>query len=388
MIYVISNVEYPESRKIRPNKDDLLVFLNKATSLDYYKDHENKIIFRRMNSKEYGTTGDGIEKKYVFGKAPDPVIPRSFIDSLKKEYNWDYDIEKGKAKSATTGFMVVKYLEKEYPDQKIILVNFGYDLKKSTYRCPWHNWKYENEQLAYFAHMYTAQVAEKPVIEVVYGCDENYLDKVHMSAKTVLANNPNAHITILSEVPLKTHYTNVIVDTSGYKFRTRGRLTKAAYLRLFIPECLPYNKVIYLDGDCICRGSLEELWDMDIPYIGVCHSHDAGTRQAEEIGIPWYGMSSLMVMNLPALKSINFTKFAMYAMEHFKFPKTSWYCDETILNCCFHDRLKKLHTKWCYCINRSYEKYGEKVTSNEANVIHFIGGQHELFKEFFDKKKY
>ena len=42
MIYIFSNVEYPEERKITPEKGDLLVFLNKAASISYYKDHAKK----------------------------------------------------------------------------------------------------------------------------------------------------------------------------------------------------------------------------------------------------------------------------------------------------------------------------------------------------------
>lgn len=388
MIYVFSNVEYPESNKITHKKDDLLVFLNKAVSLHYYRAHENKIIFRRMNSSEYGISGDAVPKKYVFGKGEDDCIPKNFINDLKKTYDWDYEIEKGKAKSPTTGYMVVKYLEKEYPDQQIVLVNFGYAVQKSTYRCPWHNWKYENKELSKFAHMYTTKLEDHSVIEVVYGGNADLLDKIHISAETVLSNNPNAHITILSEEPLDTKYDNIVVDTTKYVSKVPEMREKSTYFRLLMPEYLPYDKVIYMDAKCICRGSLEELWRTDIPYIGICHSHDVGVKQATDIGVPWYGMAGLMVMNIKALKSIDFTKIAMFAVNHFKFPKTPWYGEETVINCCFNDMFKQLKTKWCYCINRSYEKYGENIKSNEAIVVNFIGGQDELFKDFYDKKKY
>lgn len=389
MIYVFSNVEYPEENRIHPNKEDLLVFVNKANSITYYKDHINKIIFRRMPKPEYGEGYEGVESFFAFEGPKDHTIPKDIMDKIKKEYNWDFDIEKCKVRCCTTGYMCIKYIEAKYPDQEIVLVNFGYEVKNSTYRCPWHNWKFENEELSKYKHIYTAPTMEHPKIEIVYGSDQNYLDRVNMSATTVLKNNPNAHITVLSESPLKTEYDNIVVNIKGIKFKgTEGRLSNAAYLRLFIPEYLPYDKVIYLDGDCLCRAPLDPLWNMDIPYIGLCHSHDVGIKQAEEIGIPKYGMSAVMVMNLPALKSIEFTKTALYAMQHFKFPKTHWYCDETLLNCCFYDYFKFLPTKWCYCFNRSYSKYGERLTSNDANIVHFIGGQYEAQKEFFKKGKY
>ena len=54
----------------------------------------------------------------------------------------------------TTGYMVTKWMQQLYPDKEIYLVNFGYEVQKSTYRCPWHNWKFEAEQLAGFKHIF------------------------------------------------------------------------------------------------------------------------------------------------------------------------------------------------------------------------------------------
>jgi len=43
------------------------------------------------------------------------------------------------------------------------------------------------------------------------------------------------------------------------------RLTRAAWLRLFLPDLLSDQpRVIYLDVDLIVRGSLRELWDLDL----------------------------------------------------------------------------------------------------------------------------
>ena len=54
MIYIISNVEYPKENKLNPKNEDLLVFLNKSKSIEYYPEHKNKIIIRRMPKSEYG----------------------------------------------------------------------------------------------------------------------------------------------------------------------------------------------------------------------------------------------------------------------------------------------------------------------------------------------
>ena len=155
---VFSNVQYPESRKLATLPGDVLVFLNKGATAHYYKDGpaQQKICYRRSKDESYGKDLDFCENRFVFGENG---IPKEFLAELKKSYNWDYYIEPGKTRCATTGYMVVKYLEHLYPDREIVLVNFGYDVKHSTYRCPWHNWQFEAEELKKFRHINTAELS-------------------------------------------------------------------------------------------------------------------------------------------------------------------------------------------------------------------------------------
>jgi len=152
-VYVFSNVLYPESNRINPAPRDLLVFLNKAATIGYYAGHQNKIVYHRSPKPDYGEEVMCCPNRYVFdaGKAS---IPKNFIDELKKSYDWNYPIEDGKIRCMTTGYMVVKYLQHLYPEREIVLVNFGYGVEKSTYRCPWHNWKFEAEALGKFRHLF------------------------------------------------------------------------------------------------------------------------------------------------------------------------------------------------------------------------------------------
>lgn len=170
-IYIFSNVAYPESRKIQPAPGDILVFLNKAVSAGYYRhDPVVRFAWHRSQKKDYGEIVPGCINQYVFDEEKKGNgLPKEFIDRLKKDYDWDYKIEEEKdkdgnvkkvVKSMTTGYMVVKFLAEKYPNHKIVLVNFGYNVSKSTYRCPWHNWEFEAEQLKAFEHIYTAETVE------------------------------------------------------------------------------------------------------------------------------------------------------------------------------------------------------------------------------------
>jgi|GEM_PF-1207376 len=158
-IYVFSNVKYPADKKIPVQPGDILVFLNKSESAEYYrKDNCAKFAFHRSQDENYGTPVPGCINRYVFDRTKSGIgLKSDFISKLKKGYDWNYEIEKGKVKSMTTGYMVVKWLEDKYKRRKIVLVNFGYEVKNSTYRCPWHNWKFEAEQLKKFEHIYTAE---------------------------------------------------------------------------------------------------------------------------------------------------------------------------------------------------------------------------------------
>lgn len=159
-IYIFSNVQYPEKNKITPDPEDLLIFLNKATTIGYYADHKRKIVYHRSPKEDYGRRIDGIRNFYVFNGGPVSGIPRDFIKELKTKYDWDYEIEPGKVKCMTTGYMVVKWIEHKYPDRELVLVNFGYEVQKSTYRCPWHNWKFEADDLAKMSHIFLEDKAE------------------------------------------------------------------------------------------------------------------------------------------------------------------------------------------------------------------------------------
>ena len=154
-VYIISNCEYAEKDKIQTGKDDLLIFINKAKSASFYSGH--KACFHRDPGESYGTDSDiSMRHYYVFDKKLKiDHIPGDFIKKLKKDYDWNYPIEEKAVRSATTGYMVTMYLRYLLPNARITLVNFGYDVKKSSYRCPWHNWEFEAEKLKNMEHICT-----------------------------------------------------------------------------------------------------------------------------------------------------------------------------------------------------------------------------------------
>lgn len=157
MIYIFSNVKYPKKNRIRPAPDDILVFLNRATSAAYYlNDPVIRFCFHRSPEPDYGPRIPGCINLYIFDHGDRGYgIPSGFVDELKSGYDWDYEIEPGKVRCMTTGYMAIAWIRKIFPDQPVTLVNFGFEVKNSTYRCPWHNWRFEAEALKHYPHLST-----------------------------------------------------------------------------------------------------------------------------------------------------------------------------------------------------------------------------------------
>lgn len=212
-VYVISNVAYPEENRLSVDDDDLLVFLNNANSLDYYGTHENRVVYHRSPNKSYGEERLCVKNRYVFG-AGNLSIPDGFIKNLKAAYDWDYPIEEGKVRSATTGYMVAKYMEHLYPDREIVLVNFGYAVAKSTYRCPWHNWAFEARELAKFRHVFTADVRSDSDIIVPYETNQLTPDERRVEEAFTLAGSDRMTAHAYSSV-----FTPQIIRLEGRKSR-------------------------------------------------------------------------------------------------------------------------------------------------------------------------
>ena len=200
-IYVFSNVEYPEKNKIYAKPEDMLVFLNTARGIDFYKNHQNKVIFHRSPEACYGKKLDCAGNCYVFSNNEKRQIPGKFIATLKNKYDWNYPIEDGKVRCATTGYMVVEYLQNRFPANEIILVNFGYDVKKSTYRCPWHNWKFEAEELERFRHIYTeeGQKIKKKILLQTHPTLEG--NKFTLSIVEKLAESGKFEVNVQTNIP-------------------------------------------------------------------------------------------------------------------------------------------------------------------------------------------
>ena len=215
-------------------------------------------------------------------------------------------------------------------------------------------------------------------MEIVYCLDQNYVPYAKISIKSVKKYNPTAKIIVVSEEPITGigEDENFIIKLPK-TFRNRGvgdRITNTAYIKLFLTK-LPYDKVLYIDGDVICQEPLNELWNKKCNYICLTESHIHGIRQAEELGVEKYGLSGMMLMNLENLRKINFTEHCLSFEDKVPNLQTGFCHEETLINVAFNDKLTFIDKKFNYCINR---KYNYPIREQDAVLLHYVGRQKEL----------
>lgn len=220
---------------------------------------------------------------------------------------------------------------------------------------------------------------------IVYCLDSNYVQYAEISIKTVKKFNPEAKIIVVSEKPIEVKGADkYFVFNLGGQHRNRGegdRISNAAYLKLLLTN-LPYNKVIFIDGDVLCQGSLNELWDSNVSVIGLCESHNYGKKQAAELGISLYGLSGVMLMRLDVLRRLDFTNKCFLMEKKIPELKTGWQHEETILNYGWHDLLTFVDKKWNYCYNRNYDY---PLDYKDAVLLHFAGKDKSAMLKYYEE---
>lgn len=151
----------------------------------------------------------------------------------------------------------------------------------------------------------------------------------------------------------------------GYK-----HISLDAYAKLLIP--MYFNeKILYLDGDIICNNSLLELWDEDFEnnYIVGCKGIDYSAIQAQELDIPFYINSGVMLMNCKQMNKDNYFEYIKNNWKKLINKPKEWSHDETIINGLFNNKIKLINEKFNYCYQRDYK--GREVKN--PTILHFTG---------------
>lgn len=207
-------------------------------------------------------------------------------------------------------------------------------------------------------------------IIIAYVCDEKYLPFLKVSMASIKRYNKNVEFAVLTSKPFKVDGAKVFTftpDSHLFKFRVNDRMQEGVYYKLYLP-LLPYDKVLYIDCDIVCQRPLKTLWETDCPFICGTESHTYGELQAQELRVKKYCLTSMMLMNLNALRKAKFTEKCLNYLANNN-PK---FHDETTINALFNDKIKFIDVKYNYCKDRLYRN---PIFESDAYLLHYVGGK-------------
>lgn len=242
-------------------------------------------------------------------------------------------------------------------------------------------------------------------LNISYGIDENYLDGVGVSITSVLINNRiNIDFYIICD-----KYTQSFVDkieALAQEFKIKISLylinvkclevlpktqvwSRAMYFRLFAFDYLFHklDKLLYLDADVICKGSLEYLLDLDLNDNVAAVVKDVDSIQSKvNERLPSFNLqgryfnSGVVLINLRQWAENRLTERALSLLTGkdgsatvFKYP------DQDVLNILLRDKVYFLPREYntIYTIkselrDKSHEKYLD-IIHDDTKLIHFTG---------------
>ena len=226
--------------------------------------------------------------------------------------------------------------------------------------------------------------------------DDNYLDQSINLILSIARHNPENVSFICVGPQLKEDNIQTLlsldqgVQVRCYDFSLdyqMGRWALSAVLRLFCPWLLDedVHRVVYMDSDILCSGSLQELFEAEIPYIAMCNeiSGNTGKYQHDVIRnvLPTriYCNSGVVVFNLDTLRAeYTFSEiFDNLNACNGKFH----YLDQDFLNVYFQDKTVILNGfQYNFQPHELYETTYYKNALNYCRLIHFSVGKPWLYK--------
>jgi len=140
---------------------------------------------------------------------------------------------------------------------------------------------------------------------------------------------------------------NFSVSKISPKFFTSGRITSAAYLRLYLADQIKnVNKVLYLDCDMIVLGNIHDLWNYSLVEKVAAVVKDATKINLSHLGklIPRnYFNSGMMLINIDLWRSYKIQNKLFKLLNHkihFRFH------DQDLLNLALDNNVSFIDRRW------------------------------------------
>lgn len=243
-------------------------------------------------------------------------------------------------------------------------------------------------------------------LNIAYGIDKNFFLGCAVSITSILLTNSelnfNFHIFTNSinddfqqklqqlTDKYKTQITIYLVEDSYFNnLPTTINWTLATYFRFIVADYF-YNKIdkiLYLDADILCIGSLVELFNLEfdnnIAYVVIEKDpiwwEKCAKRLNENKLLNGYFNAGFLLVNLKKWKENNINEKALKLLTNENLRKKFTHLDQDVLNLLLLDKVKYLDRKYNQQISINYElKYKSnkvrKYPITDATIlIHYIG---------------
>jgi lipopolysaccharide biosynthesis glycosyltransferase len=241
----------------------------------------------------------------------------------------------------------------------------------------------------------------KPSFHIAFCVDNHYFRSMGATITSVIANNPGVHFVFhvfafavsdehrrrLSQlesmygVGTQIHIIDPVVFKEFAHFTQSSYYSPSIFTRLLIPTVLQgtTDRVLYLDADILCVGSIAELIRMDISDTIAVVVPDAAATTARrtvalELKNPQYFNSGVMFMNVDRWMANRISESTIEAIlkdgETYRFP------DQDALNVVLDGRAKFIDKKWNYLYGLIGDLDADRRKLNivgDAVFIHFAG---------------
>jgi Lipopolysaccharide biosynthesis proteins, LPS:glycosyltransferases len=163
------------------------------------------------------------------------------------------------------------------------------------------------------------------------------------------------------------------IDIHAFKFLpTTMAWSYATYYRFIMGKVLygSVDKVLYIDADILCVGSLKALKEIDLGENIVLAISEAGLFNVNRLGLKQGHYFNAGVLYID-INKWNDAKIAESAVEMLqKNPEKYTYLDQDVLNILLDEKTKFIDSKWNYLYDM--RKMNNTIPEGLA-LIHFIG---------------
>ena len=243
--------------------------------------------------------------------------------------------------------------------------------------------------------------ANSPTVNVVFGSDQSYIAHLAVALCSLFDNNRDLALNVYvlnSDIDppswkkiqgIAEQYGQQLIDLKVSEKDLEGlvvtwHFTLATYYRLFIPEKLRLDKVLYLDVDIVVNGSIRELYSTDVSdtFLAAVREPNFDRHQQLEMSKEArYFNAGMMVINLDRWRKERL-KESVIAMVRKK-PEAMVFSDQCGINSVVNGRWKEVDPKFNLVhfyaredISDFMSMFPDDVLTNARKhpvIIHFSG---------------